>query len=164
MEPDPAEPDPAEPDPAEPDPAEADLAESEVPRAASAPAASAPLPLADDGFALVVGELASLAPETGGGVMPEADGLPEAEESDCVFSRPPEESGDEASGDEASGDEASADEASGDFDEEPSASAAVSWEDLSFGSEDLSLPSGVSPFLLSDSGLGSTLFRTTVSG
>lgn len=43
------------------------------------------------------------------------------------------------------------------FDEEPRASAALS-------SEDLSLPSAVSPSLLSDSGLGSTLFRTTVSG
>jgi hypothetical protein len=46
---------------------------------------------------------------------------------------------------------------SADVDEEPSASAAVRLEDLSS-------PSGLSPFLLTDSGLGSTLFRTTVSG
>lgn len=46
---------------------------------------------------------------------------------------------------------------SADVDEEPSASAAVKLLSLSS-------PSGVSPFLLTDSGLGSTLFRTTVSG
>jgi hypothetical protein len=46
---------------------------------------------------------------------------------------------------------------SADVDEELSASAAVRLEELS-------PPSGVSPFLLIDSGLGSTLFRTTVSG
>lgn len=44
-----------------------------------------------------------------------------------------------------------------DFDEAPRASAAVR-------SEDLSLLSGVSSFLVSDFGLGSTLSRTTVSG
>lgn len=43
------------------------------------------------------------------------------------------------------------------LDGEPRASATVK-------SEDLSLPSGVSPFVLFDSGFGSTLFRTTVSG
>lgn len=44
-----------------------------------------------------------------------------------------------------------------DFDEAPRASAAVR-------SEDLSLSSGVSSFLVSDFGLGSTLSRMTVSG
>ncbi len=97
-----------------------------------------PLPLPDDGaFGLVVREAARRVAEAGGGVAPEADDLPEVEDSDCVFAR--------------------RSEASADFDGEPRASAAVRSEDLSF-------PSGVSPFLLSDSGLGSTLFRTTVSG
>lgn len=97
-----------------------------------------PLPRPGDGsFGLVVREAARRAGVAGGGVAPETDGLPEAEESDRVFSP--------------------CREVSADFDEEPSASAAVRLEDLSW-------PSGVSPFLLVDSGLGSTVFRTTVSG
>jgi hypothetical protein len=148
---------PASFDPPEADPPlEADPPAPLPDAAASAFAASSddvdlpapPFSLPDDGnFGLVVREVARRADEAGGGVAPEADDLPEFElsefespdfeDSDCVFSG-------------RSG-------LSADFDEPPSASAAVR-------SEDLSLPSGVSPFMLSDSGLGSTLFRTTVSG
>lgn len=101
-----------------------------------------PLPLPGDGdFGLVGGEVARRAPEVGGGVAPEAD-LPEPDDSDRDFSG--------RSGPSAADFTVA-------FDEAPRASAAVR-------SEDLSLPSGVSPFLLSDFGLGSTLSRTTVSG
>lgn len=125
---------------------------ADLPGAASAGASSAddglptPLPgLGDGSFGLVGREAARRAAEAGGGVAPEADDLPEvdeddlpeADDSDRVLSRRC--------------------ELSALFDEEPRASATVR-------SEDLSLLSGVSPFLLSDSGLGSTLFRTTVSG
>jgi hypothetical protein len=99
-----------------------------------------PLSLPGDGsFGLVVREAARSAADAAGGVALEGDDLPEpeVEDSDRGLSRRC--------------------AASADLEEEPKASAAVR-------SEDLSLPSGASPFLLSDSGLGSTLFRTTVSG
>lgn len=60
-------------------------------------------------------------------------------------------------GDLPEADESERDFSPADFEGEPRASATVK-------SDDLSLPSGESPFLLFDSGLGSTLFRTTVSG
>jgi hypothetical protein len=97
-----------------------------------------PPPLPGDGnFGLVVREAATRSAEAGGEVAPEAGDLSESGDSDLLFS--------------------DRSVLSADLEEPPRASAAVR-------SEDLSLPSGVLPFLLSDSGLGSTLFRTTVSG
>jgi hypothetical protein len=73
----------------------------------------------------------------GGGVVPDADALPWAGEPDDVLAA----------------------------DLAPSAEADGALGFAAAGrSEDSSLPSGVSPFLLSAPGLGSTLFRTTVSG
>ncbi|HWF80259.1 MAG TPA: hypothetical protein VN695_06705 [Streptosporangiaceae bacterium] len=136
-----------------PDSSEPPVADLAVPASACAPS---PFLLPGDGnLGLVVREAAMRAADAGGGVAPEADDLPgagdlseadvfsgtgvlpDADDSDRPFSRRC--------------------AVSSDFGEEPRASAGVK-------SDDLSLPSGLLPFLLSDSGLGSTLFRTTVSG
>jgi len=128
--------------------ASAGAAASRAPAADDDDLPAQPFSLADDGnYGLVVREDARRAGETGGGVDPEADDLPEFDLSE--LESPESEDSDRAFSGRSG--------PSADFDEPPSASAAVR-------SEDLSLPSGVSPFLLSDSGLGSTLFRTTVSG
>jgi hypothetical protein len=129
------------------DPAEAGLAGSAgsaSPEAEDLPVP--PLSLPGDGhFGLVGRDVDRRLAEAAGGVEPDAEDLPEEDEpdeadrflsSDSVVSVEPDEEPP---------------------DEEPRAAATVR-------SEDSPLPSGVLPFLLPASGLGSTLFRTTVSG